>query len=110
MIKLIKKNFTYLIIIFLTILLVTGYFVNRENSFSKKNEIANFAKQLNIRNEQIVKIQKNLFKDGKNINDIINKNEIQFKKILSDEFLKEFESYSLSKYKTNDIYIFSIFK
>ncbi|MDC3013666.1 PQQ-dependent sugar dehydrogenase [bacterium] len=118
MIKLIKKYFTHLLIVFLTILLVTGYFVNRENSFSKKNEIANFAKQLNIRNEQIVKIQKNLFKDGKNINDFINEKQITFNKIfenkkldevIGNHFSKDYKSnknlnqYLVSKYKTNDM-------
>ena len=101
--KSLKKYIYQILIIFLMVLLVSGYILNKKSSASKKNEISNILKQLNTRNTQIAKIQKNLFKDGKNINDIINKNEIQFKKIPRDEILKEFWTYSLSKYKTNDI-------
>ena len=98
------KKYTYQIfVIFLIVLLISGYILNKQSSASKKNEISNILKQLNTRNIQIAKIQKNLFKDKKNINDIINENEINFKKISSDEILKEFKTYSLSKYKTNDI-------
>lgn len=98
------KKYTYQIfVIFLMVLLISGYILNKQSSASKKNEISNILKQLNTRNVQIAKIQKNLFKDKKNINDIINENEINFKKVSSDEILKEFKTYSLSKYKTNDI-------
>ena len=98
-----KKLIYPVLIIFLIILLITGYILNKKSSASKKNEISNILKQLNNRNIQIAKIQKNLFKDGKNLNDIINQKEIRFKKISKDEILKEFKNYSLSKYKTNDI-------
>ena len=101
--KTLKKYIYQILIIFLMVLLVSGYILNKKSSASKKNEISNILKQLNTRNIQIAKIQKNLFRDGKNINDIINKNEIQFKKIPRDEILNEFGTYSLSKYKTNDI-------
>ena len=83
--KTLKKYIYQILIIFLMVLLVSGYILNKKSSASKKNEISNILKQLNTRNIQIAKIQKNLFKDGKNINDIINKNEIQFKKIPRDE-------------------------
>ena len=118
MIKLIKKNLTYIPIILLTILLIVGYLVNKKNSYSKKNEIAIFAKQLNIRNEQIAKIQKNLLKDGKNINSLINEKYINFNKIFENKKLDEFignhltkdyqknknlNQYLVTKYKTNDM-------
>ena len=57
-----KKYIFLIIITFLISLLIIGYLVNKKNSFSKKNEIANFAKQLSIRNNQIAKIKKKLIK------------------------------------------------
>ena len=78
------KKFIYpALIILLTFLLIIGYFLNKKSSASKKNEISNILHQLKTRNNQLAKIQKNLFKDGKNLNDIINKDEINFK---SDPF------------------------
>ncbi len=100
------------------VLIIVGHLVNKKNSSSKKNEISNFAKQLNIRNEQIAKIQKNLFKEGKNINDLINKQNINFSKVFEnlklDAFInnnysiksknnKNLNQYLISKYKTNDM-------
>ena len=55
-----KKIINYALLIFLVLLLIVGHLINKKNSYSKKNEIGNFAKQLNIRNKQIAKIQKNL--------------------------------------------------
>ena len=100
--KTLKKYIYQILIIFLMVLLISGYILNKKSSASKKNEISNILKQLNTRNIQIAKIQKNLFKDGKNINDIINQNEIEFKKIRRWNS-KRIWTYSLSKYKTNDI-------
>ena len=60
-----KLNLIYLLIIALLIsLLIYGYQINKQNSDSKKNEISNILLQLEIRNNQLTKIQKNLFKDG----------------------------------------------
>ena len=53
-----KKIINYALLIFLVLLIVAGYFINKENSYSKKNEIRNFSEQLKIRNNQIAKIQK----------------------------------------------------
>ena len=113
MIKLIRNNFIYLLIAFLIIVLIIGYFVNKENSFSKKNEIENFAKQLNIRNQQIAKIQKNLLKIDRDINDLINPKSIKFKKKFENFKLSEFIDQRLLKEKKFDKhldkYLFSKF-
>ena len=79
-----KKYIPYLIIIFLISLIIAGQLINEKNSYSKKNEISNFAKQLKIRNEQITKIQNNLLKDNRNINDLINEKSIEFQKIFEN--------------------------
>ena len=69
----VKANFIYLIIIaFLIALLIIGHQINKKSSASKKNEISNIVNQLKTRNNQLAKIQKNLFDDGKNLNEIIN--------------------------------------
>ena len=73
-----KKTANYILIIFLALLLIIGFLVNKENSNSKKNEISNFAKQLKIRNQQIAKIQKNLLRNKNNINNFINSKNIIF--------------------------------
>ena len=68
----IKSNYIFItVIIFLVLLLISGYQLNKESSASKKNEISNIVQQLKTRNSQIAKIQKNLFKEGSNINDLI---------------------------------------
>ena len=78
----IKGNFIYILIIaFLIILLILGHQINKQNSASKKNEISNIVNQLKTRNNQLAKIQKNLFEDGKNLNEIINKKGITFENI-----------------------------
>ena len=100
----IKSNFIYLsIIILLVILLIFGHQINKQNSASKKNEISNILQQLKTRNNQLAKIQKKLFEDGKNLNDIINIEEINFKSVFKDKNLNGFDNYSYSKYSTNDI-------
>ena len=69
----INLNYIYLIIVtFLISLLIFGYLLNKKSSASKKNEISNILQQLKTRNTQIGKIQKNLFKTDKNINNLIN--------------------------------------
>ena len=94
------KRYIYLIlIIFLLGLLVSGYVLNKYSSASKKNEISNFAQQLKTRNDQLSKIQKNLFEEGMDINDLINKDEINFKKIFEDKKLVDFNGYNFSKDK-----------
>ena len=100
----IKLNYIYIIIItFLISLLIIGYLLNKNSSASKKNEISNIVQQLKTRNTQIAEIQKNLFKNDKNINDLINQKEINFKKVVNDIQLADFDNYSFSKYTTNDI-------
>ena len=100
----IKLNYIYLIIItFLISLLIFGYLLNKKSSASKKNEISNILQQLKTRNIQIGKIQKNLFKTDKNINNLINPKEINFKIVFENKELDDFKEYSFSKYTTNDI-------
>ncbi len=100
----VKANFIYLIIIaFLIALLIIGHQINKKSSASKKNEISNIVNQLKTRNNQLAKIQKKLFKDGKNLNDIINKKEITFKNIFKDKKLDGLNNFSYSKYSTKDI-------
>ena len=100
----IKSNFIYLLIIIsLVILLIFGHQINKQSSASKKNEISNILQQLKIRNNQLVKIQKKLFENGKNLNDIINKEEINFKNVYKDKKLNGLNNYSYSKYSTDDI-------
>ena len=97
-------NYFYIFIITLLIsLLIFGYLLNKRSSASKKNEILNILQQLKTRNIQISKIQKNLFKNGKNINDLINEKKINFKKVFENKELANFKEYSSSKYTTNDI-------
>ena len=100
----IKSNFIYLsIIIFLIILLIFGHQINKQSSASKKNEISNILQQLKTRNNQLVKIQKKLFENGKNLNDIINEEEINFKNVFKDKKLNGLNNYTYSKYSTDDI-------
>ncbi len=100
----IRVNFIYILIIaFLIILLILGHQINKQNSASKKNEISNIVNQLKTRNNQLAKIQKNLFKDGKNLNDIINKEGITFENIFKDKKLDGLNNFSYSKYSTKDI-------
>ena len=100
----VKANFIYLIIIaFLIALLIIGHQINKKSSASKKNEISNIVNQLKTRNNQLAKIQKNLFEDGKNLNDIINKKEITFENIFKDKKLDGLNNFSYSKYSTKDI-------
>ena len=98
-----KKYIYQLVIVFLLCLLIVGYSLNKKSSASKKNEISNITIQLKKRNKQLAKIQKNLFKDGKNLNDIINENEIYFENVLKDKKLNGLNGYLYSKYSTNDI-------
>ena len=100
----VKANFIYLIIIaFLIALLIIGHQINKKSSASKKNEISNIVNQLKTRNNQLAKIQKKLFEDGKNLNDIINKKGITFKNIFKDKKLDGLNNFSYSKYSTKDI-------
>jgi hypothetical protein len=101
--KIIKKYIYQVLIIFLLALLIFGYSLNKKSSSSKKNEISIYADQLKARNSQIVIIQKNLFNNGNDVNDLINKNEINFKKVFENKKLNNFFDYNFSKYTTNDI-------
>jgi len=106
-----KRYIYQIIIIFLLGLLIFGYSLNKNSSISKKNEISIFAQQLKARNSQISKLQKKMFESGNNINNIINENEINFKKVFDDKKLINFNGYNFSKKKINenifDGYIFS---
>ncbi len=99
-----KKNFIYntIVILLVTILLV-GYFINKKNSYSKKNEIFNLNKQILTKNQQLSNIQKNLLKKKGNLNDLLNPNRINFLKIFSDKEIDNLKGYTFDKYKTNDI-------
>ena len=100
----IKSNYIFItVIIFLVLLLISGYQLNKESSASKKNEISNIVQQLKTRNNQIAKIQKNLFKEGSNINDLINQKEINFRKIFANKKLNNLNNFLFSKYTTKDI-------
>ena len=101
--KIIKKYIYQVLIIFLLALLIFGYSLNKKSSSSKKNEISIFANQLKARNAQIAIIQKNLSNNGNDINDLINKNEINFKKVFENKKLINFFDYNFSKYTTKDI-------
>ena len=57
--------------------------------------------QLKIRHLQITKLQKNLLKESKNINKLINPNEINFQKTSQSKKFMILNGYSFSKYKTN---------
>ena len=99
-----KSNLIYIVtILILIFLLIFGYLLNKKNSISKKNEISNITQQLKIRNKQISKIQKNLIRNGNNLNNFINKKEIHFTQILKNKNISKFENYKISKYQTNDI-------
>ena len=101
----VKANFIYLIIIaFLIALLIIGQQINKKSSASKKNEISNIVNQLKTRNNQLAKIQKKLFEDGKNLNDIINKKGITFKNIFKDKKLNGLNNFSYSKYSTKYLF------
>jgi hypothetical protein len=97
--KFLKKNIFLFLSLFLLVVIILGYFLNKESSSSKKNEISNFAQQLKIRNNQIAKIQQNLFLKGKDINELINENEIDFRKIIENQILVDFNGYNFSKKK-----------
>ena len=99
--KIITKFLLIIIIAILTILLVTGYSLNKKSSASKKNEISNFAIQLKIRNNQLAKIQKNLLEENLDINDLINNDEISFKKVQDNLKLIDFNGYNFSKTTIN---------
>lgn len=101
--KIIIKYFYQILVVFLLGLLIFGYTLNKKSSTSKKNEISNFANQLKARNAQIVKIQKNLFNNGDDINDIINTEKINFKEVLKNKKLDNLSDYNFSKYTTDEI-------
>ena len=99
-----KKNLIYnVFIIFLTILLISGYFINKKNSSSKKNEIENLEKQILTKNQQLSNIQKNSIKKNGNINNLINPDHINFVKVFSNKEIKNLKGYKLDKYRTNEI-------
>ncbi len=99
-----KKIFIYNIaIVFLTILLITGYLINKKNSTSRKNEISNLNKQILTKTQQLYNIQKNFVKNNRNINDVVNPDNIKFLKTVSNKEIKNFKGYKLTKYRTNEI-------
>lgn len=99
-----KKIFTYnIIIVFLTILLITGYLINKKNSASKKNEISNLNNQILTKTQQLYNIQKNFVKNNGNINNVVNPDSIKFIKTVSNKKIKNLKGYKLTKYRTNEI-------
>ena len=99
-----KKNFIYnIVIVFLTILLITGYLINKKNSSSRKNEISILNKQILTKTQQLYNIQKNFIKKNRNINDVVNPDNIKFLKTVSNKEIKNFKGYKLTKYRTNEI-------
>ena len=99
-----KKIFIYNIaIVLLTILLITGYLINKKNSASRKNEISNLNKQILTKTQQLYNIQKNFIKNNRNINDVVNPDNIKFLKTVSNKEIKNFKGFKLTKYRTNEI-------
>ena len=99
-----KINFFYKIsVILLTALLIFGFLINKKNSSSKKNEISILNQQILTKNKQIFDIQKHFLKNKKNINNLINPNNIKFSKIISDKKIKNLKNFKLNKYRTNEI-------
>ena len=99
-----KKIFIYnILVVLLTTLLISGYFMNKKNSFSKKNEIRNLEKKILTKNQQLSNIQSKYIENNKNINDLINPDNINFLKVVSDKKIKSLEGYKLDKYRTNEI-------
>ena len=99
-----KKIFIYnILVIILTILLISGYFINKKSSSSKKNEIQNLEKQILTKNQQLSNIQRNFIENKENINDLINPDNINFLKVISDKEIKNLKGYKLDKYRTNEI-------
>tara|TARA_B100000900_G_C20590686_1_gene721473 strand:- start:1733 stop:3094 length:1362 start_codon:yes stop_codon:yes gene_type:complete len=99
-----KKFFIYnILIVFLTILLIAGYLINKKNSASRKNEILNLNKQILTKTQQLYNIQKNFVKNNENLNDVLNPDNIKFLKTVSNKEIKNFKDYKLTKYRTNEI-------
>ena len=92
-----------ILIIILIITLITGHKINKQNSASKKKEIFNLTQQLQSKNNQISIVQKFFLQRNENINDVISPNNINFSEIFKDKNLGDFNNYSISKYKTNDV-------
>ena len=92
-----------MLIIILIITLIVGHKINKQNSASKKKEIFNLTQQLNSKNNQISIVQKFFLQSNGNINDVVSPNYINFSEIFIDRHLGDFENYTISKYKTNDI-------
>ena len=102
-----KKNIIYICIIsFLTILLITGYVVNKKNSSSKRNEISNLDFQIKAKNKQLSKIQRKFLSKDNNLNNFLNENNIKFSKIVEGKKIENLKDFKISKYITEDI-IFS---
>ena len=98
------KNYIYqIIIIILFLVLIIGYLINKKNSSSKKNEISILNKQILTKTQQLYNIQKNFLKNKKNINNVLNPNNINFLKIISDKEIENLKGYKLNKYRTNEI-------
>ena len=92
-----------IVIIILIITLIAGHKINKQNSASKKKEIFNLTQQLQSKNNQISIVQKYFLQRNEDINDVISPNNINFSEIFKDMNLVDFNNYSISKYKTNDV-------
>ena len=101
--KLLNIGLPIIVIVLLVIALFAGHKINKKNSASKKKEIFNLTQQLQSKNNQISIVQKFFLQSNKNINDIVSPNHINFSEIFTDKNLGDFENYTISKYKTNDI-------
>ena len=99
----INKIIYQIIILILLSILIIGYSINKKNSSSKKNEISNLNKQILTKTQQLSNIQKNFIKNKKNINDILNPENINFLKITSNKEIENLNGYELNKYRTNEI-------
>ncbi len=101
--KLLNIGLPIIVIVLLIITLFAGHKINKKNSASKKKEIFNLTQQLQAKNDQISIVQKFFLQNNKNINDVVSPNYINFSEIFKDRNLGNFENYTISKYKTNDI-------
>ena len=98
----IKNNkILYFIILILFSVIVGGTIISKNNSASKKFEINILSKQLQIKNQQLAKIQKKLSARDLNLQNIVSNGNISFKKLISDQKIDN--KFIFSKFQTEDI-------
>ena len=81
--------------------IISGILISKNNSASKKFEINILSKQLQIKNQQLAKIQKKLSARDINLQNIVSNGKISFKKLISDQKIDN--KFEFSKFQTEDI-------